>query len=255
MAMKHLVSYSGGLGSFMAAHRVIEMEGKGDVVLFFMDTRTEDEDLYRFLGETVAAFGVEFHQVRDGRNIWQVFNDVKFMGNNRVDPCSKHLKRDLAKKWIQQHYRPEECVMYVGIGWEEMHRLGRIRESWTPFTIKAPLTKPPYVERGDILAALSAMSIAPPRLYGMGFAHNNCGGFCIKSGQAQFKRLLENFPERYRWHEQEQEKLFAKIGKHGFIRMVRNGVQLYLSLREFREHLEKQESIDEEDVGGCGCFV
>ena len=50
--LDHVVSYSGGLDSFIAAHRVVEKYGPEDVRLFFMDTKTEDEDLYRFLDET-----------------------------------------------------------------------------------------------------------------------------------------------------------------------------------------------------------
>lgn len=56
-------------------------------------------------------------------------------------------------------------------------------------------------------------------------------------------------------NEERQEKLFQKIGQHGFIRMVVDGQMKYLSLREFREHLEAKKEIDLFDVGGCGCFV
>jgi hypothetical protein len=89
----------------------------------------------------------------------------------------------------------------------------------------------------------------------MGFQHNNCGGFCVKTGQAQFRLLLREFPARYRYHEEQQEKLFSKIGAHGTIRMQRDNKLQYLSMREFREHVEGQGAVDEFDFGGCGCFV
>jgi len=45
--------------------------------------------------------------------------------------------------------------------------------------------------KDEMMAWLVREGIALPRLYGLGFSHNNCGGFCIKAGQANFKLLLE----------------------------------------------------------------
>ena len=87
--MKQIVSYSGGLGSFMAAHLTVAKHGKENTLLVFTDTKTEDEDLYRFLNQTSDALGCEFITLADGRNIWEVFTDVRFQGNSRIDPCSK----------------------------------------------------------------------------------------------------------------------------------------------------------------------
>ena|SRR3990167_11020054 len=253
--MKHIVSYSGGLGSFMAAKRVIDLYGRQGVQLLFTDTRTEDEDLYRFLAESADTLNVELIRIADGRDIWEVFQDVKFMGNSRIDPCSRVLKRELARKWMEKNHTPVGTILYVGIGWEEEHRLERIRERWKPFEVEAPMTKPPYMKKADIIKVLEGMGIDPPRIYAMGFPHNNCGGFCVKTGQAQFKLLLQKMPEKYAYHEAEQEKLFVKIGKHGFIRLTKDGVLKYLSLREFREYLQNKGEIDEFDFGGCGCFA
>ena len=127
--MKHIVSYSGGLGSFMAAKRVIDLYGRTGVQLLFTDTMTEDPDLYRFLDETADALNVELVRIADGRNVWEVFRDVKFMGNSRIDPCSRILKRELARKWMEKNCPPVGTILYVGIGWEEEHRLERIREN------------------------------------------------------------------------------------------------------------------------------
>ena len=71
----HIVSYSGGLSSFLCALRV--QEEQGDPVLLFLDTKTEDEDLYRFLDDTSKFMDVEVTTVADGRDVWQVFNDVR----------------------------------------------------------------------------------------------------------------------------------------------------------------------------------
>ena len=43
-----IVMYGGGLTSYEAAKRAIERYGHSAVEIWFADTRTEDEDLYRF---------------------------------------------------------------------------------------------------------------------------------------------------------------------------------------------------------------
>lgn len=56
--MHHVVMFSGGAASYVAAKRVIEKYGKENVTLLFADTRTEDETLYEFVAqaEIVAVF-------------------------------------------------------------------------------------------------------------------------------------------------------------------------------------------------------
>ena len=239
----------------MAAERVMNEHGTSGVVLLFTDTLSEDEDLYRFLNDAEQFFGVKITRIEDGRDIWQVFNDVKFMGNSRVDPCSKHLKRELAKRWMRDNADPDNSVLYFGISWDEINRMTAIEKNWHPYPVSAPLLDPPYLKKADMLRHITDLGIAPPRLYKMGFAHNNCGGFCIKTGQAQFAQLLREMPDRYIYHEQKQEELFKVIGKHGFIRVTKAGVLQYMTLKEFRHHVEEKGEIDLFDIGGCGCFV
>jgi hypothetical protein len=52
--MKHIVMYSGGVGSWVAARRVAAQHGTDNLTLLFTDTLIEDADLYRFLIEGAA---------------------------------------------------------------------------------------------------------------------------------------------------------------------------------------------------------
>ena len=254
--MKHIVSYSGGLNSFATAERVIEKHGKENVLLVFTDTKSEDEDLYRFLNDTVKFLGAEFITLMEGRNIWQVFNDMNFMSNSRVDNCSQILKRSLFKRWLKKNFKPSEAILYVGFDWNETHRLPKMERRYKPYQVFAPLMEAPYIDKNDIRIRLKEIGIKQPYLYELGFQHNNCGGFCVKAGTAQFKLLYEKMPFVYASHEAKQEELFKRIGSHGFLRVVRNKKIRYMSLKEFREEiLDTGEKIDEFDFGGCGCFV
>lgn len=257
--VKHIVSYSGGLNSFAVAGRVVAKYGKENVLCVFTDTKSEDEDLYRFITETIVHLGCEYKVLADGRDLWGVFNDMNFMSNSRVDNCSQILKRSLFKRWLKKAYKPSECIIYMGFDWNEEHRLPKVQKRYKPYVIEAPLMDKPLIDKHDIMARLKEIGIKHPRLYDLGFAHNNCGGFCVKTGQAQFRLLYKSLPERYAYHEKEQEKLFDRIGQHGFIRVTEKGVLRYLSLKEFREQFLEKEDCDSRvdlfDFGGCDCFV
>ena len=57
-----------------------------------------------------------------------------------------------------------------------------------------------------MLDALRASGIAVPQLYELGLPHNNCGGGCVKAGQAHFAHLLRVHPCRFEeWEQREQE--------------------------------------------------
>lgn len=278
--MNHVVFFSGGIGSWAAAKRVAERHGTDNLYLMFTDTKCEDEDLYRFLHESAANVGGELVVLEDGRDIWQVFRDVRLMGNSRIDPCSRVLKRELADKWIAENFEPDNAVFYLGIDWTEIHRYERtakIKFENGGWKYEAPLCDKPRIEKSDIFDWLKREGIDPPRLYRYGFPHNNCGGFCVKTGQAQFKLLYETFPDRYLDLEAKELEVYEEIGKNPFIRMaasrlptgekIKHDVKVvrdkhgketaFLTMKEFREIFLDAEfcQIDLFDFGGCGCFV
>lgn len=62
--MKHVVMFSGGIGSWAAAKRVAAQHGTENLTLLFTDTLMEDQDLYRFLVEGAAdVFGIPYDRV------------------------------------------------------------------------------------------------------------------------------------------------------------------------------------------------
>lgn len=269
--MKHVVMFSGGLGSWLAAKRVTADCGTDDLVLLFADVSSgrsphvgEDEDTYRFvreaaldvLGPARAAAG-GFVRVADGRDIWQVFHDDRFLGNSRLANCSKFLKQKPCRDWLEENCDPADTIVYVGIDWSEVHRLPAIEAGWAPYPVYAPLTERPYLDRDDMARACEDAGMEVPRLYRAGFAHNNCGGFCVRAGQAQMELLLREHPDRYAFHEAEEQKLREHLDKNVAILRDRSGGSLSpLTLARFRERIEDQPDLfDPFDVGGCGCFI
>lgn len=253
--MKRVVMFSGGAGSWGAARRTADQYGTENLTLLFADTLIEDEDLYRYLDEAAEDIGAPLVHLKEGRDPWQVFHDERFLGNSRIDPCSKLLKRKLMRDWLDEHHDPGTTTVVLGFDWTEVHRLERAGGYWEPWAVEAPLCDRPYQSKTDLLGDLHDRGIEPPRLYGMGFEHNNCGGFCIKAGQAQFAQLLRTMPDRYRYHEGKEQELREYLGKDvTVLREWKEGGRP-LTLREFRERLELQPALfDHDEWGACSCM-
>lgn len=259
---KHVVMFSGGIGSWAAARRVAACHGTADLTLLFADTLIEDEDLYRFLDDAARDIGVPVTRIADGRTPWQVFRDVRFIGNTRVDPCSQILKREVCDRWLKDNCDPASTIVYVGIDWTEAHRFddgqgrgAKNRMASLGWRAEAPLCHAPHRMKDALLQDLRVAGIEPPRLYAMGFPHNNCGGFCVKAGQAHFANLLKHIPDRFAEHAAEEALTMSAIGTDKTIlRDRRGGTTKPMTLREFRLRVEGGKDFDRDEWGGCGCF-
>lgn len=302
--MKHVVMFSGGVGSWAAAKRIAERHGTDDLTLLFTDTYMEDSDLYRFLVEGAASiFGVtvpsdllselrdipEYHVdavarhalldtlrprtqtvlpqlawVAEGRDPWQVFRDTRLLGNSRVDPCSRVLKREVADRYLAEHFDPADTVAYVGIDWTEVHRFAgrpgrpglRERKAEQGWRYEAPLCEPPLLDRDDLFAQVATAGLEPPKLYQLGFAHNNCSGFCVKAGHAHFAHLYATAPDRYRFYEAQEQAMRDYLNQDVAMLVDRRGggPRRPLTLAALRQRLDGGEQVDLHDVGGCACF-
>lgn len=256
--MKHIVFESGGIGSFMTTKRVIAKHGKENVIRLFTDTLIEDEDLYRFQKDATEYFGIPITYIADGRTPWQVFKDVRWLGNSRLAQCSHLLKQKPAEKWIKENFNPDECILYLGIDWSEEHRTKAPTKNWAPYKVEFPMCEPPYLYKQDMLDELKKTGIEVPKLYKLNYSHNNCGGRCVRGGQGHWVHLLETMPERFHEVEAFEKDMQDFLEKDvTILKRTVDKEQGNLSLQKLREEYEagKKEQLDLFDIGGCGCFV
>jgi 3'-phosphoadenosine 5'-phosphosulfate sulfotransferase (PAPS reductase)/FAD synthetase len=253
--LKHVVQFSGGAGSWAAAKRVAERYGTDSMVLLFADVKDEHPDLYRFIDEAAANVGVPLTVISDGRTPRQVMSDERLIGNSRMDPCSKILKRELLDRWCRAHCDPDETARYIGIDWTEFDRLETFRNRVHPWKAYAPLCEKPYISKQDALMWLRKERIELPLLYRQGFPHNNCGGACIKAGKGQWAMLLKHDPDRYRAWEEWEETERARLGDHSILNELNGGTKRVLTLRNYRLRLEADPTYDQFELGGCGCAL
>ena len=240
--------FSGGACSWATAMRVKERHPGEEIVLLFADTLIEDEDLYRFLIDAERQLGLPVTRISDGRTPWEIFKHKRWIGNTQLAHCSLLLKKEMLDKWIGEHCDPARTIQHFGADWTEMHRVNLQRKSKPGYRIEAYMTEAPYMTKQDILRWMSKCELRPQRLYEMGFHHGNCGGFCVKAGQAHFALLLKTMPERYAFHENKERELRAFLDKD-------NTILKGQTLEAFRLKIEAQEPIDEFDFGGCGCAL
>lgn len=252
----HLVQFSTGAASAEVAWRVVQEHGPGDVILLTADTRAEDDDNWRFAAEVQAMLRCHWVTLADGRTPMQAGRDERCVPNDRMAVCSRILKRDLLRGYMDQHYDPAGSIVYLGFDWTEPHRVEAAAPLWKPWTIACPLTDPPYLWKNQILANWRDRGIDPPRLYSQGFQHANCGGACVRGGQAQWSLLLQVSPARYLEWEAEENRTRDMLGKDvSILRDRAGGVSRPLPLAVFRERLERQPAMfNPADWGACHCM-
>ena len=299
--MNYVTQFSGGLGSYLAARRIVDRHGSGNLKLVFCDVLIEDEDLYRFLIQASAdVFNIRqdyvadlahaalllptiesgrlderramlsrlatetmkkipgLYWIADGRTPWEVFHDVRFLGNSRVDPCSKTLKRELADAWHERECDRASTVRVLGLTHAEQSRIEGVRNRLAAdgWETEFPMDDAPLLSRVTMMQACIDRGIQPPRLYYLGFKHNNCGGLCCKGGHAAANRLMETMPARYAYHEAKEQEFIEFIGKPVSMMTDRrgDGKKKTLTLKQFRERIQSGGNFDSTDWGSCSCF-
>lgn len=256
--MKHVVMFSGGITSWATARRVADRHGTADLTLLFADTLIEDPDLYRFLAEASADIGVPVTRVADGRTPEQVDVDRRWLSNQHVAQCSYWLKIVPSRSWLETNCDPASTTLYLGLDWSEPHRIPGNRRLWKPWSAEYPLCDPPYVDKEGWYPELRRRGIEPPRLNLMGFPHNNCGGACVRGGQAQWAHVLRVFPERFAAAEAHEQRMRDMLGADvARLRDRTSGVTKPLPLTVLRRRIEAEEPglFDALDWGGCGCMT
>ena len=253
--MIYIVNVSGGLTSYEALRRAIARYGRDATRAVFADTKIEDPDLYRFLDDIERLCGVPIVRLQDGRTPFDVWYDKRAITLPSANaPCSKALKRDVIQRWLGNVAKPYTLVF--GMDWSELERMQRLEDFYAPTPVWFPLAEPPYVDKCHIADALERQGVKTPALYEEGFTHNNCGGGCVKAGQAHWAHLWRTRPATYARWEAEEACFRAWIGKDvSILKDRRGGRAKPLTLAAFRERLERGEAYDASEWGGCGCFA
>lgn len=252
--MKHIVSLSGGIASYIVLKRVIARYGKDNTIAVFCDTLYEDGDLYDFLSKIEIKLKINIIRLITGKTPLQLEIENKYIFNSRIATCSIELKTKPFHQWLHENYTPNNCVIYMGIDWSEVHRCDAISKNYYPYKVEYPLCEETKFKI-EYQQELKQDGFRVPRLYQIGLTHNNCGGRCVKAGIGHYLRLLESDRNRFLEIENEELQLQSIIGKP-YTHLKRKG-QPY-SLHQLRIEKESQLTLFDfeeiNDFGACSCF-
>lgn len=219
---------------------------------------------------TVCSGGGRLYTFRDGRTPLQVAEARSIIPNQRRAPCSEELKVKPFRAWL--YALPKPVTVLLGLDWQEQHRIDqRQRVHYAgdkprlPIGYQArisgvyedyPLLWRPYEWR-PYADVVRSWGIEPPRLYAMGFPHNNCGGRCVKQGKREWLRLRLNFPERFaevRDWEQAQRAKGGPRADYAIVRDFRGKQVRAMPLAELeREQLPANGEPFVDDMFACHC--
>jgi hypothetical protein len=251
-----VVQWGGGATSYAIAKIAKERHGRDNVTLLFADTLAEDADLHRFTREVSEYLGIPVTRVCDGRTPEQVDVDSRWLSNAMLAKCSHLLKQVPCRKWLEENASPD-ALLYVGLDWTELHRVPAVVRQWAPWEVALPLTEITDKSKPDWIAELRAAGIQEPLMYRQGYPHNNCGGGCVRGGQAYWAHTARVRPEVFAAKEAHEKHMQDMLGGgHTILRDRRNGRTVPLPLSVVREAVEAQPTLlDLDDWGGCGCFT
>lgn len=214
------------------------------------------KDTLTFVAEEVERQVPNFIWRNTGRDVWDIFFDEALLGNSRLARCSHVIKQQLARDLIEERFSPEDTTLYLGIDWSEEHRVAAPKRNWLPYIVEFPLCEKPLVTNSSHIEKLNKLGIPIPRLYDLGFSHNNCGSFCVRAGQGHFANMLDTLPELFDYHMNKELEWQETTGKEfTILRKTRKGVRHRYPLHELKADLIAKREVDLLDIGGCGCFV
>jgi len=242
--VNHIVSFSTGLSSALTVERVVSKYGTGDTHIVFMDTLIEDEDNYRFMRDCSIRwgnlYGIGIELLTEGRTPYQVFVDNHIIPNNRVAPYTRRLKINMFVKYLKDNFQKDDPItIHIGYDFSEIHRCEATTRNYGKlgYAVDYPLLWQPIESREYSSVVRDDWGIEPPRMYGMGYSHANCGGRCVKQGKNDWIRTLVQFPERYAEIEEWEENMRKneRNANYTIASRVRKGVKIPVTLKTLRE--------------------
>lgn len=251
--MKHVLSLSGGIGSYEALKRMLATIPKEDIIVCFCDVLEENGDLYCFLLDIEKKYEISIVRLCAGKTVFQCQLEDNYIYNSRVANCSKKLKGDPFRAYLST--LEEDYIVYLGIDWTETHRCeGNIRR-YAPHEVRFPMCEKPYLTKPEMIATLESVGIEVPELYQKGYSHNNCNGLCVRAGIGQWLHTLITDRSEFLQAENAEQALQRLL--HSDKTHLKRYGKPY-SLRQLRidhDSQPKRFTIDDYlDIGGCGCF-
>ena len=202
--MLHIVQFSLGAGSAVAAKLVIDEYGHDNTVLMWHDTKAEHPDSARFAQQVSDYLNHPITEVSDGRDLWQLIDDHHCLPSDRIPFCSGDLKGDPAAKYYKSLLAEGHTfVLYNGMGPDEHLRAQNTlaRETARGYAIRFPLIEHRVFQPKEVV---KSWGICLPSAYEH-LPHNNCIPCFKAKDRGYWYAIWKHYPEQY-WKAEAMER-------------------------------------------------
>lgn len=204
--------WSGGVTSAVACKIVIDIWGKENVKLVFIDTKNEDKDTYRFKVDCEDWYGkwievITNEKYKDIYEVWFTFLSLN-VAHGAI--CSSELKRAMRIRYQREN---QYSLQAFGFDIDEPKRAKAMAKNYGETNPIFPLLLYGYT-KPDCIKILQMADIKIPDAYLLGLNNNNClQTGCVQGGIGYWQLYKILFPDRFdkmAWVEHELTRLTGK---------------------------------------------
>jgi hypothetical protein len=188
---RRLAWFSCGAASAVAAKLCVETYGVGCEVVCCDTRSSEDHDNYRFSADVERWLGRPIVYIRSAKytGVDDVIERRRYMSGVAGALCTVELK-----KFPREAFQQADDVHVFGYTAEERARAERFDDN-NPSLRTEWLLIDRGVTKADTYRMLAEAGIEIPRMYRLGYGHNNCPG-CVKAtSPAYWNKIRTDYPD------------------------------------------------------------
>ena len=179
----------------------------------YCDTGGEHLSNKQFLKDCENWIGKNITILKNDKYVdhFDVFEKEKYLYGHLGSRCTLELKKKLRIK-----YQKPDDIHIFGYTLEEKKRANKF-ESFNPELFVDWILIDRQLDKKDCLGIIWQQGIKLPKMYDLGYDHNNCIG-CVKGGMGYWNKIRIDFPD----HFNRMAKIERKIGHSRFRNMDTN---------------------------------
>jgi hypothetical protein len=186
---------------------IVKNAGALPLVIARCIVREEHPDNDRFAADCENWFGVPItnllNEKYDG-SIYNVFRARSYISGVSGAPCTLELKKNVRIAF----QRPNDRHVF-GYCVEEQDRFDRFVDA-NNLDVCVPLIEN-QLTHSNTLAMVVSAGITLPKMYLLGYKHNNCVGCCKATGQGYWNKIRSDFPQAFDRMAQEARRLNVRL--------------------------------------------
>ena len=204
-----VVWFSCGAASAVAGKIAIKKYGK-KVDIVYCDTGGEHKSNYKFLKDCQDWYGKKIHILKNKDYVdhFDIFRKKKFITNRYgFAYCTHELKMKLREK---AGYC--DSINIFGYTLEETKRAKKLKETNIDMLCEFPLIDS-NLSKDDALGIIWKSEIDLPKMYDLGYNHNNCIG-CVKGGMGYWNKIRKDFPKHFKKMSKIEKEIGVTVLRH-----------------------------------------